>query len=166
MTVEALKLYRLAPRHPYFKRFNQHQTKLPNALTEVPAISGAYMMMPRKVYEEIGGMDESYFLHVEDLDFCLRHHLSGGKTYFSPHIKATHHKSSSRVSWLFVEYHKSISLSLYFEKNFDDFYPPIFMLFLKALIFTRLGYTISAFLLSAPFQWLKTRKNRHKLARV
>ena len=159
LAVEALKLYKLAPRHPYFQRFNQHESEVPNSLTEVPAISGAYMIMPNEVYKEVGGMDESYFLHVEDLDFCLRHHLKGGKTYFSPNVKATHHQSSSQVSWFFVEYNKSISLCLYFEKHFEDFYPPVFMWFLQGVIFAKLGMqTISHYAL-APLRKLKPKSH-------
>ena len=49
-------------------RLNLTQTDLPPDLAMVPAISGAFMLMPCATYASLGGMDDAYFLHVEDLD--------------------------------------------------------------------------------------------------
>jgi hypothetical protein len=157
LAVETLKLYKFAPTHPYFKRLHRHETAVPDCVTEVPAISGAYMIMPNEVFKEMRGMDESFFLHVEDLDFCLRHHLKGGKTYFSPNVRATHHKGSSQVSWLFIEYHKSVSLCLYFRKHFQDFYPPVFIHCLAFIIFTRLFFKSFSHFAASPIRWIRSR---------
>ncbi len=85
------------------------------------------MFLKNESYVEAGGMDEIYFLHVEDLDYCLRHHLNGGKIYFSPRIKIIHHKSSSHVSQVFTEFHKTRSLCTYFRRHFTGYYPPGFI---------------------------------------
>ena len=37
--------------------------------------------MPKRVFVELGGMDEDYFLHVEDIDFCLRVEKIMGQFY-------------------------------------------------------------------------------------
>ena len=46
--------------------------QVPAGIVEVPAISGAFMVMARDRYLALGGMDEAMFLHIEDVDLCLR----------------------------------------------------------------------------------------------
>ncbi len=125
--VEIFSLYRLFPKHPSFRRFNRHDQAVPEKTTEVPVISGACMLMPLKEYRAIGGMDEDFFLHVEDIDFCLRFQRNGGKVFFCPQVEITHHKSSSDASTVFVEWHKTKGFWTYFRKNFKGLYPPGFL---------------------------------------
>jgi hypothetical protein len=125
--VEATKLYKLAPRHPYFRRFNLHGEPCPAETTATPVISGACFFVPRSDYFAIGGMDERYFLHVEDIDFCLRIAEAGGGVYFNPHVEVAHHKSSSRANPLRVEFRKTTSMLRYFRRHFSGSYPPPFL---------------------------------------
>lgn len=125
--VEATKLYRLAPRHPYFRRFNLHGDPCPAEVTPVPVISGACFLVPREDYFAIGGMDERFFLHAEDVDFCLRFSKAGGTVYFDPHVSLPHFKSSSRVDPVKVELRKTASLLLYFREHFSGVYPAPFL---------------------------------------
>ncbi len=124
--VEATRLYALAPRHPYFRRFNIHGDPCPDKVTALPVISGACFFLHREDYFSIGGMDERYFLHVEDVDFCLRFGEAGG-VYFDPHVSIPHHKSSSRVSAIRVERRKTASVIRYFNTHFSDPYPAPFL---------------------------------------
>lgn len=121
--VEATRLYKFAPHHPYFRRFNLHADSCPKSLAQVPTISGACFMVHRDDYLAIGGMDEQYFLHVEDVDFCLRFGKSGGDIYFDPNVSVTHFKSSSRVNPMRVERRKTISMLRYFRTHFRKEYP-------------------------------------------
>ena len=63
-------------------------------------------------------MDEGYFLHVDDLDLCLRLHRSGIPIYFAPHVKAIHHEGSSRASAFQIEWHKARSFLRYFRVHY------------------------------------------------
>ncbi len=125
--VEATKLYRLAPQHPYFRRFNLHTDDCPDQIAETPTISGAVMFMPREDYDAIGGMDERYFMHVEDVDFCLRFAKAGGKVWFNPHVAVTHFKSSSRANPVKIEARKTAGVIRYFHTHFADAYPRPFL---------------------------------------
>ena len=95
--VEALRLDRLSPTLFRRHRLSRHETALPEGTARVPAVSGACMMLPAATYRAAGGMDEGYFLHVEDLDLCLRLHRAGIPTYFVPHVEAVHYASTSRA---------------------------------------------------------------------
>jgi GT2 family glycosyltransferase len=132
--IEATQLYRLAPNHPYFRRFNTHNDPCPEKVTEQPVVSGACFLLPRAAYDHIGGMDERYFLHVEDIDFCLRFTKAGGRIYFSPHVSVTHYKSSSRVNQVRVSARKTSSMNRYFRTHFNKVYPPGFLWIVAILI--------------------------------
>lgn len=137
--VEATRLYALAPRHPYFRRFNLHQDPCPKTLTPVPAISGACFFLRREDYFSIGGMDERYFLHAEDLDFCLRFGTTGGRVYFDPDVSVSHFKSSSRANAMRVEFRKTASILRYFRTHFSEPYPPPFMALVAAALWLVFG---------------------------
>lgn len=121
--VEMLRLDKLAPRHPYFRRFNTHTDPCPGKTIETPVISGACMLTSRADYFALSGMDERYFLHAEDIDFCLRFAQDGGKVLYCPDVDVLHLKSSSRASPLKIERRKAQSLNLYFRTHFSKPYP-------------------------------------------
>ena len=134
--VEQFRLDRLAPNHPYFKRLNLNEAKPLQHISRVQCISGAFMLMPRAVYNSLGGMDEQYFLHVEDVDFCMRIEKSGGIILFVPNIRVMHQKSSSDVYPGFIEWHKAKSFCTYFKKHFHIQYPKwILNIFATAIYF-------------------------------
>ncbi len=139
--VEAAKLYKFAPRHPYFRRFNLHGEPCPTGVTPVPVISGACFMLPKKDYWSIGGMDERYFLHVEDVDFCLRFADAGGSVYFNPNVSVLHFKSSSEVDPIFVQMRKTSSMLRYFRAHFSEPYPAPFMLLVALVLWTQFAVT-------------------------
>ena len=137
--VEMARLYKLAPRHPYFRRFNNHDEPCPGRTVPMPVISGACMMMPREDYLAVGGMDEAFFLHVEDVDFCLRFTEAGGRVLYAPEASLVHVKSSSRISPVKVERWKSQSLVRYFRRHFDGMYPPGFIPLVSAMVWGVFG---------------------------
>jgi len=118
--VEMSRLHRLAPRLLKDRRFNAHDEPCPGKATAVHTVSGACFFMRRADFLAMGGMDERYFLHVEDVDFCLRVRKAGGKVVFEPAVSVTHFKSSSRVSAVRVEARKARSLTTYFWSHFGD----------------------------------------------
>ncbi|MBV8169300.1 MAG: glycosyltransferase family 2 protein [Alphaproteobacteria bacterium] len=104
---------------------NLNRAPLPAALTVVPAISGAFMLMPRPTFEALGGLDEGYFLHVEDLDFCLRLRRAGGVAYFAPDLTCTHVKGTSAAPALAVERHKVRGFRRFFRTHFAASHPRV-----------------------------------------
>lgn len=133
--VESLGLHRF---FPHLARMNIQDSPVPLTPVLVPAISGAFMMMKREQYRQLGGMDEGYFFHVEDLDFCLQVQRQGGKILYVPGVKILHYRSTSDVSSAFVEYNKTKGFIRYFTKNFSGQYAPGVMPLLIAAIYARM----------------------------
>ncbi|MEM7740722.1 MAG: glycosyltransferase family 2 protein [Pseudomonadota bacterium] len=138
--VEASRLYKLAPNHPRFRRFNSHETEELTAVTAVPCLSGAAFMVPGQAFKAIGGFDEGYFLHVEDIDFFLRFEQAGGQAYYVPQAEVTHYKSSSRVDPLRIERLKKQSLNRYFARHYSGIYPRGFLTLLRAMLWLSFGF--------------------------
>ena len=87
------------------------------AMQRVPAISGAVMLMPRVLFERIGGWDAGYRLHAEDLDLCRRVREAGGVVAIANDLQVLHVRGvSSRSRPFFVEWHKHRGLWRYFSK--------------------------------------------------
>ncbi|MBI2419175.1 MAG: glycosyltransferase, partial [Ignavibacteriales bacterium] len=66
-----------------------------NQSHEVDAISGAFMMIRKEVVDEIGGLDEQFFMYGEDLDWCYRVQKAGHKVYYVHNTKIIHYKGES-----------------------------------------------------------------------
>lgn len=87
-------------------------------LMEVPVVSGAALMMPRRGFLDMGGFDERYFLHVEDIDICRQVREAGGKIWFEPRARIVHYGGTSRTSPFLVETHKALGFVKYFWKHY------------------------------------------------
>ena len=116
--VEMTRLDLLFPNHPYFKRHHLFDEAPLLEPARVPVVSGAFMMIPRSCFEQLGGMDGRFFLHVDDSDLCLRVHLQGGEVWYAGNVPISHHRSTSRASRIFVEWHKTRGGCYYFKKHF------------------------------------------------
>ena len=57
---------------------------------EVDEVSGAALAISRKTFEQVGGMDEGFFLFFEELDLCRRVKAKGLKVVYLPNAKVKH----------------------------------------------------------------------------
>jgi len=87
------------------------------ALQPVEALSGALMLMPRALFDRIGGFDAGYRLHAEDLDLCRRARMAGATVAVANDVRVLHLRGvSSRSRPFFVEWHKHRGLWRYFSR--------------------------------------------------
>jgi GT2 family glycosyltransferase len=101
-----------------------HLHALPDKPTEVESISGACMMVRRAAVAAVGPLDERYFLHCEDLDWCLRFHQQGWAVLFVPDARVVHRKGvSSKEQPLLVEYYKHKGMAQFYRKFLGETYP-------------------------------------------
>jgi hypothetical protein len=93
---------------------------LPDGPIEVDAVSGAGLLMRADDFRALGGFDEVYFLHVEDLDLCRRAMIADGEVVFVPAAVARHVGATSAASALFVEWCKGRGLARYLVRFAPD----------------------------------------------
>lgn len=69
----------------YYMSFFDHES-----IREVEVVMGAFMLIRREVFEQVGLFDEDYFMYAEETDFCYRAYKLGYKTYFFPEASIIH----------------------------------------------------------------------------
>jgi len=85
---------------------------------EIESVIGACMLIRRKALDEVGLLDENYFLFLEETDLCFRMHKAGWKVFYLPQIEVYHLQGKSKAidpgrAW--IEYYQS--LYTFFKKN-------------------------------------------------
>lgn len=92
-------------------------TPPPSGPIDMPVISGAFFLTDRASFDQLGGFDERYFLHVEDVDLCERCRKLGGRVIYDPRAGALHYGATSDVPSKVVARHKGDSLRLYLRTH-------------------------------------------------
>jgi N-acetylglucosaminyl-diphospho-decaprenol L-rhamnosyltransferase len=87
-------LSKLFPSHPVLGRYNLTYCD-PDTEMEVDAVVGAFMWVRAATIEQVGLLDETYFMYGEDLDWCYRMHQAGWKTYYYPAVTVRHIKRAA-----------------------------------------------------------------------
>lgn len=95
--VSFYKIFGLSALFPRSRRFGRyHLTYLDNAQTHpVEILSGAFMFMRRSVLDEIGLLDETFFMYGEDIDLSYRVLLGGYQNYYLADTQIIHYKGES-----------------------------------------------------------------------
>ncbi|MDQ6962506.1 MAG: glycosyltransferase family 2 protein, partial [Mariprofundaceae bacterium] len=126
---------------PFIKRFEcclMHEMPLPEKAIDIEAISGAFMLVKREALEDVGAMDEGYFLHCEDLDWCMRFRQKNWNILFVPDIEITHAKGvCSEGRPIRVEWHKHKGMVRFYRKFFRHQYPMVFMWLVVTAVWAR-----------------------------
>ena len=122
--------------------FNLHSEPLPSDVIEIPAISGSFMLVRRSAMDDVGLLDEDYFLHCEDLDWCARFTEKGFPILFVPHVAVRHYQGAcSRRRPLFVQWNLHKGMRLFYDKHYQDKYAWPVRLATKAGIWVRFALT-------------------------
>lgn len=94
------------------------EREIPAEVVEAEAVSGAVMLMSCAMFQRLGGFDEEYFLHCEDLDLCRRVRNLGYRVLLAGDVRVHHGKgSSSRHRPVFVSRHKHRGMWRWFRKH-------------------------------------------------
>lgn len=105
MTLTDLIIKRTPLRHfpPFKKRCDSYLMRDfdHDKTQEVDLLVGAFLMMPKHIFDEVKGFDERYFLFMEDFDLCRKTWQKGYKVVYFPEVEAVHyHKRLSEGSLL------------------------------------------------------------------
>jgi O-antigen biosynthesis protein len=119
-------LTRLFPQSKVFGRY--HLGHLPeNAAAPIEILSGACMFLRKKTLDEVGLLDESFFMYGEDIDLSYRITLGGYENWYFPDARIIHYKGESTkkssVNYVFVFYN---AMAIFAKKHFTRKRPDIF----------------------------------------
>jgi N-acetylglucosaminyl-diphospho-decaprenol L-rhamnosyltransferase len=90
LIMEALLLNRLWPNNPINRRYRALDLDSTRR-SEVEQPAGAFLMIRREVWQELGGFEEQFRpLWFEDVDFCRRARVLGYRLYYAPQAVAKH----------------------------------------------------------------------------
>lgn len=96
---------------------------------EIDTPAGAFYLIRKKVIDQVGLLDENYFMYAEDIDWSLRIKQAGWKIMYVPDTKIIHYKKKSgrdttdphlrsRTSGHFFQ-----TMKLFYDKHYKDRYP-------------------------------------------
>jgi len=86
---------------------------------KVDWVSGAALCIRRATMEQVGLLDEIYFMYCEDMDWCYRVRQAGWKVYYFPEAVITHHigrSSDKAVSAMVRAHHRS--MGIFYRKHY------------------------------------------------
>ena len=71
--------------------------RVPRRVTSAQWVTGAGMLVRRRAIDEVGPLDERFFLYLEDVDWCRRMRDSGWRVLVDPEARVVHHLQQSGV---------------------------------------------------------------------
>jgi GT2 family glycosyltransferase len=80
--------------HPAAGAYNLERLD-PEETADVGAVSGAFLLIRKEIWDRVGGFDERFFLYGEDLDLCLSVTRLGYRVVYYPEAAVLHHKGAS-----------------------------------------------------------------------
>lgn len=137
-TVAFFKIMGLSRLFPHSKLFGRyHLGHLPeNEVAPIEILSGACMFLRKEMLDEIGLLDESFFMYGEDIDLSYRITLGGYENWYFPDAPIIHYKGESTkkssVNYVFVFYNAMV---IFAKKHFTRRGPQLFSFIIRGAIY-------------------------------
>ncbi|WP_447637789.1 glycosyltransferase family 2 protein [Flavobacterium microcysteis] len=138
-------LYKLAPTSNWLGRYYAGHLQ-EDQIGKTAVLVGAFMVLERELYNEVGGFDERYFMYGEDIDFSYTVLRKGKSNYYFPETSIIHYKGESTVKDGTYMKRFQQGMELFYEKN------------LKTSVFFSLFMKLGAFF----FSFMKTFQGKPK----
>ncbi|MBL4594385.1 MAG: glycosyltransferase family 2 protein [Flavobacteriales bacterium] len=107
-------LSKIFPKSKIFAKYHLGYLK-EDETNEIEVLSGAFMWMRKSVLDEVGYLDEAFFMYGEDIDLSYRITQAGHKNYYLPEVKIIHYKGEStkkgNINYVYVFYNAMIIFS-------------------------------------------------------
>lgn len=125
-----LGLEKLFPRSRLFGQYHQGYTSM-GEVHDVDCISGAFFLVRREVIDQVGLLDEAFFMYGEDIDWCFRIRNAGWKIRFYPHVSTAHKKHQSGLAHTDGQLRRETrkhfydAMRLFYDKHYRHRYSPL-----------------------------------------
>lgn len=109
----------LMPENRFSKRYMMYDREQQEEPYEVDWVSGAGLMVKKEVVQQVGLLDERFFIYWEDADWCFRIKQKGWKIFCIPTAPIIHHEGGSSNNCklkLIMHFHKSVFL--FYRKHY------------------------------------------------
>jgi GT2 family glycosyltransferase len=136
--VAAYRLFGLSRLFPKSRRFGRYNLTYlpPDVTTQVDSVVGAFMLIRGQALEQVGLLDERYFMYAEDLDLCYRIKQQGWQVWYNADVTVLHYKGQSsrqRSSFANVQFYQT--MRLFHAKHYEEQTPVV----VNWLIFGAIG---------------------------
>lgn len=146
-SVAFYKIFGLASLFPKSKKFGgYHLGYLDKDQTNpVTVLSGAFMFMRKKALDEVGLLDENFFMYGEDIDLSYRLIKGGYENYYFPETRIIHYKGESTkktsINYVFVFYKAMI---IFANKHFSHKNAKLVSFLINIAIYLRAAFAIAS----------------------
>jgi len=143
--VALYKMIGLNKLFPKSKKFGKyHLGYLPdNESNEVDVLAGAFMLLRKETLDQVGLLDETFFMYGEDIDLSYRITEGGWKNYYFAATSIIHYKGESTkkqsINYVRVFYKAMI---IFAEKHYTGNNKNLFKLFINTAIYARAGIAL------------------------
>lgn len=140
------KIFGLSALFPKSKKFGHYHLGYldKNKTHQVEILSGAFMLLRKSTLDEIGLLDEDYFMYGEDIDLSYRILQHGQKNYYFPETRIIHYKGESTkktsINYVFIFYKAMI---IFAQKHFTSKNAGIFSFLIHIAIYLRAALAIT-----------------------
>jgi hypothetical protein len=156
--VESTVIQEWWPDNRFLRRYYMADTD-DSAIQPVDWLVGACLLVRREAYEEVGGLDEGFFMYSEELDWCRRIKEAGWDIVYLPTASVIHHEGKSSEQVVPARHiHFQSSKVRYFAKHHGRFQAGIVRWFLLATYLYQVG--------REGVKWLVGHKRPLRAARV
>ncbi|HQU60694.1 MAG TPA: glycosyltransferase, partial [Saprospiraceae bacterium] len=141
---KTIGLSRLFPRSKLFNYYHLGYLA-EQEVHEVEVLAGAFMLLRRSVLDEIGLLDEAFFMYGEDIDLSYRIIQAGYKNYYFPRTTIIHYKGESTKKGS-LNYVKAFytAMIIFARKHFQGEKARLFVLMLQLAIYFRAFVTVAS----------------------
>ena len=134
------RLSKLFPKNPRINAYHREDLD-PDEAYPIDCLIGAFMMVRREALEQVGMLDEDFFMYGEDVDWCYRIKQAGWVNYYYPKTKIVHYKrASSRNKPFKITYEFHRAIYVLYNKHFKQQYP----FWVNALMYAGMGAKLAA----------------------
>ena len=125
---------------PHSKKFSKYHLGFlsPDETNKVEILAGAFMLLRKSVLDEIGLLDEDFFMYGEDIDLSYRVIKAGYDNYYFPETRIIHYKGESTkkssVNYVLVFYNAMV---IFAKKHFTDKNASLFANLIKVAVYFR-----------------------------
>jgi len=141
------KMFGISDLFPRSKRFSRYHLGFldENEIHEVEILAGAFMLLRKSVLDEIGLLDETFFMYGEDIDLSYRVIKAGYKNYYFPKTRIIHYKGESTkkssVNYVLVFYNAMV---IFAKKHFTHKNARLFTQLINFAIYIKAFFAILA----------------------